>query len=332
LNRPRQQSAFSLYTILLAATLIFLTGCQPAISSILQISAGEQPTIQLKDPIQSNPTATTAATAPPTATSTPTRQSSPTPTLTATPAKCTERQGKIEQHQINSTLLPGPLAFLLYLPPCYTANPAIRYPVLYFLHGMHMDDTQWVRIGATSTADQLISSGQAPPFLIVMPNEVNNTVDVDDTGFGNAVVKELVPWIDQNYATCTDSICRAIGGLSRGSGWALRLGLMNWQVFGAIGSHSISPFDGDYYLVPGWLKAIPPGQLPRLYIDIGTYDISLQNAIDIEALFTKYNVPHEWHQFVGYHNEDYWHANVADYLRWYALAWQAYDNSAVAGN
>ena len=309
-----------------------MTGCKPAVLSIVQIHPGLQPTGQPNNPIRPSPTTQITPTDKPAATLTPTPESSPTPTLTATPVKCGESQGRVEQHEIKSDLLPDPLEFLVYLPPCYNPNPAIRYPVLYFLHGMHADDMQWIRIGATSTADQLISSGEEPPFMIVMPNEVNNTVDVDDTGFGNAMVKELVPWIDQNYATCSDRICRAIGGLSRGSGWALRLGLIHWQIFGAIGSHSISPFDGDYYLAPGWLKAIPAGQLPRLYIDIGTYDISLQNASQFEALFTKYNVPHEWHQFVGYHNEDYWHAHVADYLRWYGLAWQAYDNSTRAGN
>jgi enterochelin esterase-like enzyme len=309
-----------------------VTGCQPAVLSILAINPGQQPTDQQKDPIQPSLTIPITPTDKPSATLTPTPKSSPTPTFTATPAKCSESLGRIEQHQIKTDLLPDPLAFLVYLPPCYSSKPSIRYPVLYFLHGMHEDDTQWVRIGATSTADQLISSGEEPPFLIVMPDEVNNTVDADDTGFGNALVKDLVPWIDQNYATCTDNVCRAIGGLSRGSGWALRLGFINWQLFGAIGSHSISPFDGDYYLVSTWLKAIPAGQLPRLYIDIGSSDVSLQNACQIEALFSKYNVPHEWHVFEGYHNEDYWSAHVADYLRWYALAWQAYDNSAKAGN
>ena len=112
---------------------------------------------------------------------------------------------------------------------------------------------------------QLISSGEEPPFLIVLPNEVNNTVAVDDTGFGNAVVNDLVPWIDQHYATCSDRMCRAIGGLSRGSGWALRLGLIHWQIFGAIGSHSISPFEGDYYLAPGWLQAITAATTAPLY-------------------------------------------------------------------
>jgi enterochelin esterase-like enzyme len=316
---------------LLAILVLLTTGCQPAVLSILQINAGLQPTGLPKDPIQASPTITTLPTHTPAPTLTATPQSTPTAIPTATPVKCTESQGKIEQRQIKTDLLPDPLAFLVYLPPCYSPKPSIRYPVLYFLHGMHADDMQWVRIGATSTADQLISSGEEPPFLIVMPDEVNYIADADDTGFGSALVKDLVPWIDQNYATCTERICRAIGGLSRGSGWALRLGFTDWQTFGAVGSHSISPFDNDYYLVPTWLKTIPPGQPPRLYIDIGTYDISLQNAINIEALFTKYQIPHEWHQFVGAHNEDYWHAHVADYLRWYALAWQAYYNTANAG-
>ncbi|HMD89237.1 MAG TPA: alpha/beta hydrolase-fold protein [Anaerolineaceae bacterium] len=329
--RWRQSIYYSCIT-LQVALLLFLTGCQPAVLSILEINPGLQPANQPNDAIQSSPIIPNTPTEKPTQTLTPTPYHSPTPTLTATPPKCSETQGRIEPHQINTELLPNPLAFLVYLPPCYTTTPAIRYPVLYFLHGMNEDDTQWVRIGATTTADQLISSGEEPPFLIVMPDEVNTAADVDDTGFGNALVKDLVPWIDQNYASCTDSICRAIGGLSRGSGWALRLGFINWQIFGAIGSHSISPFDGDYYLVPDWLKVIPPGQLPRLYMDIGSSDISLQNATQMEALFSKYNVPHAWHVFEGYHNEDYWSAHVADYLRWYALAWQAYDNSARAGN
>jgi enterochelin esterase-like enzyme len=218
-------------------------------------------------------------------------------------------------------LLPAPLKFKVYLPPCYSENPPARYPVLYMLHGMNNNDQQWVRIGATTAADTLISTSEAPPFLIVMPQEDNWSVDADETNYGKAVVTALVPWIDQNYATCADRLCRAIGGLSRGSGWAIRLGFTYPQIFGSIGAHSLSPFDGDYDDLPNWLGAIPAASAPRLYIDIGNADISLNFAELFEGQITNLNFAHEWHIFDGGHNETYWSVHVMDYLKWYTQPW-----------
>jgi enterochelin esterase-like enzyme len=223
--------------------------------------------------------------------------------------------------QMVTALLPAALKFKVYLPPCYSQQPPAGYPVLYMLHGMNNNDQQWIRIGATSAADTLISSGEAPPFLIVMPQEDNWAIDADDTNYGKAVVTALVPWIDQQYATCAARLCRAIGGLSRGSGWAIRLGLTYPDVFGAIGAHSLSPFDGDYDDLPTWMGAIPAASAPRLYIDIGDADISLGFAKVFEAQITKLNFAHEWHIFEGGHNEAYWSAHVMDYLKWYTQAW-----------
>ncbi len=248
--------------------------------------------------------------------------STPTATASPTPAPCAENHGTVVDSQLATGPLPAPLKFKVYLPPCYSEGPAVRYPVLYMLHGMNNNDEQWVRIGATSAADTLISSGEAPPFLIVMPQEDNWAVDADDTNYGKAVVTALVPWIDQNYATCADRLCRAIGGLSRGSGWAIRLGFTNPDVFGAIGAHSLSPFDGDYDDLATWLGAIQPATAPRLYIDIGNADISLKFAKLFEAQITKLDFSHEWHIFDGGHNEAYWSAHVMDYLKWYTQAWE----------
>ncbi len=254
-------------------------------------------------------------------TSSPAPTSTPTATASPTPAPCTETRGTVVDGQMVTDLLPAALKFKVYLPPCYSPQPPAGYPVLYMLHGMNNNDQQWIRIGATSAADTLISSGEAPPFLIVMPQEDNWAVDADDTNYGKAVVTALVPRIDQQYATCADRLCRAIGGLSRGSGWAIRLGLTYPDVFGAIGAHSLSPFDGDYEDLPTWLGAIPATSAPRLYIDIGNADISLGFAKVFEAQITKLNFAHEWHIFEGGHNEAYWSAHVMDYLKWYTQGW-----------
>jgi enterochelin esterase-like enzyme len=292
-----------------------------AASSPLGSSAPSQdpPTRQ---PTAPQPTATSLPTAAPTPAPTLTPTGTPTIESELTIADCNEKQGHIEPGQLDSDLLPEPLVFLVYLPPCYSTNPDPRYPVLYMLHGMRNNENQWVNLSLPATADRLITLHEAPPFIVVMPREVNFNQDPNESGFGQALVTQLIPWIDQHYATCTERICRAIGGLSRGSGWALRLGFTYNTTFGSLGMHSFSPFDGDNYQLPGWVQALPPNGLPRLYMDIGSYDISLQKAIDFEAEFSKLKVPHEWHLFVGYHNEDYWREHVRDYLRWYTLPWK----------
>jgi enterochelin esterase-like enzyme len=63
---------------------------------------------------------------------------------------------------------------------------------------------------------------------------------------------------------------------------------------------------------------------PRIYIDIGDDDRPeiTKGATWLEGLLVKFDVPHEWHMFVGEHEEAYWQAHVEDYLRWYTLDWE----------
>ncbi len=251
----------------------------------------------------------------------PTATLAPRPTASPIPAPCTETQGAVVTSQLVTSLLPAALDFRVYLPPCYSDHPPVGYPVLYLLHGMNANDEQWVKIGAPAAADALISSGEAPAFLIVMPQETSWQLAADKSNFGKAVATALVPWIDQHYATCADRLCRAIGGLSRGSGWAIRLGFTYPDLFGAIGAHSLSLFDGDYDALTDWVESLPEGSTPRLYIDIGNADGALGYASLFEARLNQLNFDHEWHIFEGGHNQDYWSAHVMDYLKWYTQPW-----------
>jgi enterochelin esterase-like enzyme len=214
-----------------------------------------------------------------------------------------------------------PLGFRVYLPPCFDQNAAARYPVLYMIHGQSFNDDQWVRLGIAEAADALINQKQAPPFLIVMPYEKNSYANIYETPFRTAVVEWLVPWIDSRYPTCARRECRAIGGLSRGGAWALHFGFTRWDLFSAVGLHSTPPFIGDPNRFPGWLKAIPPDQIPRIYMDTGRHDYYLAPTTEFEALLVQLQVPHEWYLFTGTHNEEYWSAHVGDYLRWYTASW-----------
>ena len=262
------------------------------------------------------PTATiTAVTPTTTATALP-----PTDTPTPTPLACLTQPGRIEQGTLDETN--PPQQFIIYLPPCYDERPDLRYPVLYLLHGQTYNDDQWVRLGAVQVADRLITGGDAEPFLIVFPDDRYWNLQ-SGPGFGARLVDALIPAIDAQYRTLADRDHRAIGGMSRGAGWALRLGLQRWDLFGTIGLHSLAVFADDRPFLEDWLGLIPPDSWPRLFLDMGDNDSELGFNLKFEGMLTEAGIPHEWYLYPGAHDEQYWSAHVEEYLRWYAAGWGA---------
>jgi enterochelin esterase-like enzyme len=231
---------------------------------------------------------------------------------------CLTQPGTIEPGAVTST---NPAQeYFIYLPPCYDQQADKRYPVLYLLHGQTYTADQWIRLGAADVLDQLISSGKSQPFIIVFPDDRYWNLAAGP-GFGSRLVDALVPFVDQTYRTIPDREHRALGGMSRGAGWALRLGLSRWDLFSIIGLHSLAVFQQDGSRVEKWLQAIPPASYPAIFMDIGEDDQELVSAKRIEALFNLVGVPHEWHLYNGAHTEEYWRAHVTEYIEWYAEQW-----------
>ena len=298
------------------------SACRPQVSS--QPDPATSQTIQPS----AEPTATPTMSATPgptnTATTEPTLTPTPTSTITPspTPLACWQQGGKIVTGQIQTELLPLPLDFRVYLPPCYQQERERHYPVLYLIHGQSFNDDQWDRLGTDETVDRLVADGQVSPFMIVMPRDRVWSQPTEDM-FGQAVVQALIPWIDQNYRTRTERQYRAVGGLSRGAGWALHLGFSQWELFGSIGMHSLPVFWTDLPDIKPWLDFLTPDLLPRIYMDIGEKDRPqiLKSTLWFEGLLTEKGIPHEWHLYPGYHEEAYWEAHVEEYVRWYAEEW-----------
>ena len=225
-----------------------------------------------------------------------------------------------------SSLRTAGLDYRVYLPPCYP-EAGYRYSVLYLLHGQLFKSDQWDRLGVDESLEALLQNGNAPPFIIVMPQETDGLATQWESKYGDIIATELVPYIDMHYQTCAERDCRAIGGLSRGAGWAARITLINWQLFSAVGLHSFAPFRGDWNTVPIWVREIPVDQLPHIYMDIGVLDFMLDPATQWEIRLKNYGVPHEWHINLGTHNEEYWSKHTSEYIRWYGSFWlQRYIN------
>ncbi len=247
---------------------------------------------------------------------------SATPTVvpTATPLTCLTQPGRVDSSELDSTK--PPQLFMIYLPPCYDQNTSMRYPVLYLLHGQTYDDDEWIRLGAPSAADDLIHSGKASPFIIVFPDDRYWNLP-PGTAFGDRLINLVIPYIDQNYRTLADRDHRALGGLSRGGGWTVELGLKHYELFGSLGMNSPAIFTEDAPFIEDWVRAVPSASWPRIWIDAGDHDKELGTITQFESLLSYYQVPHEWHLYTGDHSENYWHAHVEEYLQWYAEGWNS---------
>lgn len=251
---------------------------------------------------------------------TPEKTQLPSPQPSSTPSVCTETTGKLVEESVDSEILGEEVHFKVYLPPCYDYYSETQFSILYMLHGQTSLDDQWVRIGLLRKMDELLAQNLVKPFLIVLPNEVNSNSDAFRSEFGDAIIADVIPFVEENYRVCLERGCRAIGGLSRGGNWAIHLGFEHSELFGAVGAHSAPLFYGEitniYRAVE---KAGTAADFPNFYIDVGDRDADLADVTLFLNTLQELDIPHKYSAFVGYHDEPYWSDHVEDYLKWYDL-------------
>ena len=239
------------------------------------------------------------------------------PAFTPTPTadrSCQETAGQMIQAELVDPELPRSLPYRVYIPPCAEYAHGML-PSLYLLHGVARTDAQWDEIGADEIAQELIVDGRAPPFLIVMPWE-RLGLEYEQT-----VVEFLIPHIESEYGASPDRELRSIGGISRGAGWALRIGLQHPELFTAVGLHSPAVLVPDIFMIPDWIEAIPEEAMPEIWIDIGDRDSLRFSLPELTGLFKEADVPYAYRSYPGEHIETYWADHVEAYVRWYVSGW-----------
>ena len=242
-------------------------------------------------------------------------------TATTASSSC-DSTGEVKRYLLDSQLMNGDLYVSVYFPPCYDTKIAGGYPTLYLLHGQMFDDNMWLDLGAGQAADELINSGSAQPFLMVFPYEEFYYRDAENNTFPDAILEEIIPFVESKFNVCAERDCRVLGGISRGASWAMRIGLAHWATFAAIGAHSLPTFRGDIGSLPDWLEKIPDESVPRIYLDTGRFDPEVKLAYSFEQVLNERGIQHEWHLNEGRHDTDYWMAHIRDYLLWYASRWE----------
>ncbi|MBI2813157.1 MAG: esterase family protein [Opitutae bacterium] len=155
--------------------------------------------------------------------------------------------GTVTSKTFASVSLGHDLAYLLYLPPGYDTTGAVKYPVLYLLHGRGDKMAAWTNIKAD--LNQLIVAGRIPPVIAIMPDAPSSKragyyIDSRFPGapdqklppgemMETALTKDLITHVDASYPTRTDRSGRIVAGYSMGGYGALRYSLAHPELFGA---------------------------------------------------------------------------------------------------
>ena len=137
----------------------------------------------------------------------------------------------------------------VYTPPDYSKDK--KYPVLYLLHGIGGDETEWERFAHPDILmDNLMADGKAVPMIVVMPN---GRAQKDDRAGPNAMatapafakferdlLDDVIPAIQSRYSS-TPRESRALAGLSMGGGQSLNFGLAHLDTFAWLGVFPSAP-------------------------------------------------------------------------------------------
>ncbi len=206
----------------------------------------------------------------------------------------------------------------VYTPPGYSKEK--KYPVLYLLHGIGGDETEWQRFATPNILlDNLLAEGKITPMIVVMPN---GRAQKNDRAQGNVfstapafaafeqdLLKDVIPAIEARYSVQADREHRALAGLSMGGGQALNFGLAHLDTFAWVGGFSSAPNTKPAAeLVPD--PASAKEKLKLLWIACGKRDGLIRISQAVHGYLKEKDVPHVWHVDGNAHDPTEWRNNL----------------------
>jgi enterochelin esterase-like enzyme len=227
-------------------------------------------------------------------------------------------RGKLELIEYESKTVGTTRKMQVYTPPGYSKNK--KYPVLYLLHGIGGDETEWQRFAKPDVLlDNLIADGKAVPMIIVMPNGRARKNDRAEgnvfaaapafAAFEQDLLQDVIPAIESRYSVRADREHRALAGLSMGGGQSLNFGLGNLDTFAWVGGFSSAPnTKPPEQLVPD--PAAATQKLKLLWLSCGNKDGLLRVSQGIHAYLKENQVPHVWHVDGHGHDPTHWRNNL----------------------
>ncbi|MBC9796226.1 alpha/beta hydrolase [Sinomicrobium weinanense] len=225
-------------------------------------------------------------------------------------------RGRIETIEYPSKTVGTNRKVTVYTPPGFSEDQ--KYNVLYLLHGIGGDETEWYYHGNPGIIlDNLYAENKLAPMIVVMPNGRamkddrvgDNMFDKEKlkafADFESDLIRDLIPFIEANYPVYSNRENRGLAGLSMGGGQALNFGLHNLGAFAWIGAFSPAPNT--------WIpeKLVPrPGKVIRklklLWISCGNEDELLYISERTHNYLGRKGVPHTYYVEPGKHDFTVW--------------------------
>ena len=227
-------------------------------------------------------------------------------------------RGKLEMIDYESKTVGTKRKLNVYTPPGYTAEK--KFPVLYLLHGIGGDETEWQRFATPDVLfDNLIADGKAVPMIVVMPN---GRAQKNDRPEGNVfesapafavferdLLDDVIPAIESRYSVQASCEHRAIAGLSMGGGQSLNFGLGHLDTFAWVGGFSSAPnTKRPEELLPDAAKA--KEQLKLLWLSCGNKDGLINISQRTQRYLKAKGVPHLWNVDAHGHDATHWRNNL----------------------
>ena len=270
-------------------------------------------------------------------------------------------QSRIDCNALNSHVLGELVHYCVLLPPSYDSPAAktMRYPVLYFLHGLGENEQSLFTTGGWNLIEDLRQQHKVGDFVIAAP-EGKATFYVNSADgkvrYSDFFLQEFIPYIEGRYRIRSERKARAITGISMGGYGALRFAFAYPQIFSVVSAQSAalmteSPQEltaamrsgtglnrllGAVFgnpVNPSHWQANDPFVLARknklaiaslaIYFNCGRDD-EFEFEDGAQALDTQLNaerIPHEFHLYPGNHGAAYFLSHLGEVMEFH---WQRF--------
>jgi enterochelin esterase-like enzyme len=224
----------------------------------------------------------------------------------------------------------------IFVPPeCETE---VSLPMIVLLHGVYGSHWSWSMMGgAQLTALELIRKRLIRPSVILMPSD---GLWGDGSGYVAHPSADYERWIMDDVIGCGRQVIPCIdsrspvfiAGHSMGGYGALRLGAKySRKVSGFSGHSSITDpsqlasyveepltlyggsLEREEALPLYWMKKMRE-TLPPFRFDCGTGDPLIENNRELHQALIAFDIPHQYFEFNGEHDWNYWQEHLADSL------------------